>query len=117
MDKVTLSRVKRTLLLGALMASLSACDPIGDAKQECIEIFDQKYQEVKEDIWEQCTDYYENTVIPEIEDQLDNLMADLEAWFVVAIKNLEADYMTRLGCITNESALGWDCSMAEICLP
>lgn len=103
------------LLIAALLSV--ACDPIGDARDECEEVFEQKYQEVKDDIWNQCTSYYEEYVIPEIEGQIDQLMVDLENWFAVAIKSLETDYMTRLGCIPNSSALGWDCSTAEICLP
>lgn len=99
-----------------LLLALTSCDPVGDAADQCSQIFDEKYEQVKADIWLQCTQYYETEVIPSIETQISSLVAQLEGIIEDIIDNAEEEFMTRIGCIRVSTTAGWDCSNTEICL-
>lgn len=99
---------------------LTACNPIDDAvddaRMQCEEVFDQRYDQIRTDIWQQCTNFYETEVIPEFENTINQLLAEFQGILEAFIAEYENELMTRIGCVPDATLAGWDCSNTELCL-
>ena len=99
---------------------LVACNPIDDAvdnaRAQCEEVFNEQYEQVKNDIWLQCTSFYENTVIPQFESGINGLITEFESLLESVLHDAEVEFMTRIGCVPTIEAPGWNCKDTSLCL-
>lgn len=98
---------------------LSACNPLDDVRTDCREIADEALME--------CVAFYEEVAIPAIEEQLDETLLEIQAWFEAEIALLRAELeqalldkkieiLTELGCTeTMDNSFGWTCTETVIC--
>ena len=127
-------------MLGALSALIwSACIPedeiqgvitecrevvdeaVAGAIDECGETVDQAIVDAQDVVWERCSAYYEDEVLPEIEqrlqDALDEAVGDLEMWFELQLETAKDQVFEEIGCTADEvSPFGYDCRDSVICV-
>ena len=107
--------------MACLLVSLSACDPVdaiaGEAAEQAGERCQIIVDHATQQVLDQCVSLYEDTILPELEKQTDQVVADLKAWLEMRIDEAEKEIMTRLGCVPDASPAGWDCHGADVCLP
>ena len=109
----------KTLCL-PLFLLFSACNPISDAREDCREVAEQALDE--------CVLFYEDVAVPEIQEQLNETIAIIQAWFENEIALLRAQFeqalinkkieiLTELGCTKDPTnSFGWDCANTVVCL-
>ncbi len=93
---------------------------VANAVDECSTAVDEAVVEAQDVVWQRCSTYYEEEVLPEIErrlqEVLDEAIGDLEAWFELQIDLAKEETFRELGCTEDESsAFGWDCQESLIC--
>ena len=93
---------------------------VANAVNECSEAVDQAVVDAQDVVWERCSTYYEDEVVPEIERRLQEALSeaigDLEAWFELQIDMAKTDTFTELGCTEDvDSPFGWDCRDSVVC--
>tara|TARA_Y100000310_G_C19948307_1_gene475701 strand:+ start:49 stop:459 length:411 start_codon:yes stop_codon:yes gene_type:complete len=102
-----------------------------NAVEECRKVIDDVLPQLEDDIWEKCTTYYEEEVIPQIEEQfngvideieeritetIDDIVETLQDWFNEKLEEVEKDVLTSWGCIVDPGSIsGWDCNDSWIC--
>lgn len=111
------------LFISIISGCIDVDEAIDKASNTCEMIFDEKIEEVKteitDEVWDICTNFYEDVVIPQLETSLseatDELIVKLREEFDQALIDAENEIMTRLGCIKVDTLAGWDCSEADVC--
>ena len=93
---------------------------VANAVNECSEAVDNAVVEAQDVVWERCSSYYEEEVVPEIERRLQEALSeaigDLEAWFELQIDIAKDETFRELGCTEDEdSPFGWDCQDSVVC--
>ena len=119
------------LFLSIVLVLLS-CNPVDyvsdkaaeRASEECTKIFDEKFpeirQQIEDQIWDLCTGFYDQVIIPSLSDLLDGLTIDiivsLEDRFKLLLLEAEMDVMNRMGCTEDPAnPSGWNCTGTFIC--
>lgn len=95
-------------------------DAVANAVNECSEAVDEAVVEAQDVVWQRCSAYYEEEVLPEIERRLEEVLAeaigDLEVWFESQIEIAKDDTFRELGCLEDEdSPFGWNCQESIVC--
>ena len=95
-------------------------DAVANAVNECSEAVDEAVVEAQDVVWQRCSAYYEEEVLPEIERRLEEVLAeaigDLEVWFESQIEIAKNDTFRELGCLEDEeSPFGWNCQESIVC--
>ena len=107
--------MKKCLIALLLVACNPIDDAVDDARIQCEEVFNEQYERIKADVWTQCTDFYEENVIPQFESEINGLIAEFESLLKELLRDAEVEYMPRIGCVPVATVAGWDCSNTEIC--
>ena len=81
-----------------------SCNIVGDAAKACQEVVNKEAPEIEAKIWEECSSYYENTVLPEIRLEIKNATAELLAQVDIEV----TQQLTAMGCVKMNGV--WDCS-------
>lgn len=101
-------RSMRKLIVILSLVFSSGC--IDEAK--VTDFCEQKVDEAMAKVWEDCTDYYEEEILPDIQAQIDALIASLDSLLDAKVEQV----LTDAGCVRDETAFfGWDCSASEVC--
>lgn len=114
--------------LSAVVVIVAACGIIPDedsismkAGDKCQQIIDEQVkpliQQASIDAWEQCTSFYEETVLPTFREELRSLSDEFEMRIREFFKTYEVEVMTRMGCIPEPSLAGWNCVDTPLCIP
>ncbi len=113
--------MKKRFLTGLLLVlafSVTACvqDKIDGALNDCKAFVEEILPQVEDDIWEKCSVYYDDEVIPRIREEMESLIDEMQEWFNARLDEVTDETMIDFGCykdITEES--GWDCSNSWLC--
>ena len=96
------------ILVSALCLPLASCvdeDKITDFCEE-------KIDEVADDIWKDCTTYYEEEILPNLQEQIAGLVAVINALLIIK----EDQTLIDVGCVRDPSSIHeWDCTNTDIC--
>lgn len=121
--------MKALLVLFTLLVSCNPVDYIADhaaeaAGEECEEVFDRKIptirDQIRADVWDICTSYYEDIVLPGLRNVLDDatldIIAEMERRFEEKLLEAEHEIMGRFGCVVDPgNPSGWNCNDTFIC--
>ena len=102
--------MKKLILLSLLT---TACNI--PTKEDVVEACGDLISQAKVEIWEECTLYYEETVVPSILEQVNTLLAALPEILKATAKQLIDEYMEKMGCYPTDNVFGWDCTGTPLC--
>jgi hypothetical protein len=104
-------------------------DEINKAVDDGVERCELVVEEKVDEVWEKCASYYEDEIVPLLQEIITDLQAELdvvkqylegfEEYWESMLHDVEVDVMTRLGCVAISvfpDQVQWDCSESEICL-
>lgn len=95
-----------------LALSACACDLVGDAKNACQKLLDDETPKIEDQIWQRCTDYYQNVVVPQIQADFTKAESDVEA----ALAATCCQRIQAFGCTAiPTTASEWTCAQAPTC--
>ena len=97
--------MRRLALFAFVLAA--ACSPIQDIKDECIL--------AAEDAKLECTRFFEDEVIPDLENRANGIIEDLQTWIEELIQMEKDNLLNDFGCKRYEFPAHWDCSETTLC--
>lgn len=94
------------------LALLAGCDFVGDAKNACQKLLDDETPKIEDQIWQRCTDYYQNVVVPQIQADFTKAESDVEAALAATCcQRIQAFQCTAIPTTASE----WTCVQAPTC--
>lgn len=107
-----------------LLCVLSGCNitenAVKGAAVECQRILNEEIPKIQDEVWLECSTYFDTEVVPNIEARLqriiDGLIVEIETLVDMKLDEAEIEIFTRLGCLQDPTQpAGWDCTKTTLC--